>query len=63
MEIVPEVRGLAGHEDVMIIQDLLHSQCLVLIGVRLFDEVLRLSSVLVVLPGMYPDLEKIYHRE
>ena len=56
VEIVPEVRGLAGHEDVMIIQDLLHSQSLVLIGVRLFYQVLRLSSVLIVFPGMYPDL-------
>ena len=57
VEIVTEVRGLAGHEDVMIIQNLLHSQGLVLIGVRLLYEVLGLSSVLIVLSGMDPDLK------
>ena len=41
----------------MIVQDLTHSQNLVLIGVRLLYEVLRLSLVLIVLPGMDPDLK------
>ena len=57
VEIVSEVRGLAWHEDVMIVQDLLHSQHLVVVGVRLLYEVLRLRLVLIVLPGMDPDLK------
>ena len=57
VKIVTEVRCLAGHEDVVIVQDLLHSQYLVLIGVRLLYEVLRLRLVLIVLPGMDPDLK------
>ena len=57
VEVVTEVRGLAGDEDVMIIEDLLHSQGLVLVGVRLLYQMLGLGSVLVVLPGMDPDLK------
>ena len=57
VEILSKVRGLAWHEDVMIVKDLLHSQGLVLIGVRLLYEMLSLSFVLVVIPGMYPDLK------
>ena len=57
VEIVSEVRGLAGHEDVVIVKDLLHSEGLVLVGVRLLYEMFRLSSVLIVFPGMDPDLK------
>ena len=56
VEVLAEVGGLAGHEDVVILKNLGLAQLPVLVGVGLSDQVVGLSLVLIILPGMYPDL-------
>ena len=56
VEVLAEVRGLAGHEDVIMIKNLGLVQLPVLVGVGLSYQVVGLSLVLIILPGMYPDL-------
>ena len=59
VEVLAEVGGLAGHEDVIILQNLGLAQLPVLVGVGLSYQVVGLGLVLIILPGMYPDLSLI----
>ena len=56
IEILSEVSSLAGYEEMMIIKNFCHTQCVVVIPVGLFYEMLSLCFVLIVVLGMYPHL-------